>query len=440
MATVIEPIKVEERAAPWHPATRMAFRFCFLYMGLYIVLTQMLTSILFAATNDNGAWELDESHAAQAVMQWIGRHVFHLGHAMVAYETGSGDRQYDWVELAGIFFLAVVGTVVWSWLDRKRTAYPGLYKWFRLAVRFALGATLLTYGAAKIIPLQMPYPPLGRLLERYGDLSPMGVLWASIGAAPGYEIFAGAMELVAGILLFIPEMATLGAMIGLADGVQVFMLNMTYDVPVKLLAFHLIPFSLFLLAPDARRLLNVIVLNRRAEPAPERRLFRGHRACALAYAAQIVFGVYLLAGNLYGSVGSYSTYGPGRPKSALYGIWNVTSFTYDGQSLPPLLTDTRRWRRVVFDSPRFMVTYGMEDGEAHGYGVSINASARTMEVSTLGKSPQKTELAFTQPAPNQLTISGELAGHHIVAALELHKPFQLVSRGFHWVQDRPYNR
>jgi hypothetical protein len=31
---------------------------------------------------------------------------------------------------------------------------------------------------------------------------------------------------------------------------------MTYDIPVKLLSFHLMLFSLFLLAPEARRLFN----------------------------------------------------------------------------------------------------------------------------------------------------------------------------------------
>lgn len=439
MATIAAPAGAARRTATWHPATRVAFRFCFLYMGLYIVLTQMLTSILFAATNDNGAWEMDESHAAQVVIQWIAAHVFHIGHTLVAFETGSGDRAYDWVELAGILFLAIAGTVIWSVLDRKRPAYPTLYKWFRLAVRFALGATLLTYGAAKIIPLQMPYPGLARLLEPYGNFSPMGVLWASIGAAPGYQIFAGAMELVAGILLFIPQTATLGAMIGLADGVQVFLLNMTYDVPVKLLAFHLIPFSLFLLAPDARRLLNVIVLNRTAEPAPACPLFRGRRACALAYAAQILFGMYLLAGNLYGSVQEYSQFGPGRPKSALYGIWNVTSFTYDGQALPPLLTDGRRWRRVVFDSPRAMLVYGMDD-RLRGYPVTINPSAHGIEVT--GPAKSKTELTYTQPDPSHLTIAGALEGHRIAASFELfdRNKFTLVNRGFHWVQDHPYNR
>jgi hypothetical protein len=56
----------------------------------------------------------------------------------------------------------------------------------------------------------MAYPSLIRLLQPLGTLSPMGVLWASMGSAPAYEIFTGCAE-VAGGLLLIPRTATLGA-------------------------------------------------------------------------------------------------------------------------------------------------------------------------------------------------------------------------------------
>ena len=42
---------------------------------------------------------------------------------------------------------------------------------------------MVSYGMVKAIPLQMPSPSLTRLLEPYGNFSPMGVLWASVGAS-----------------------------------------------------------------------------------------------------------------------------------------------------------------------------------------------------------------------------------------------------------------
>jgi hypothetical protein len=51
---------------------------------------------------------------------------------------------------------------------------------------------------------------------------------------------------------------------------QVFMLNMSFDVPVKILSFHLLLMSLVLLAPQIRRLANVLVLERPSEPPASR--------------------------------------------------------------------------------------------------------------------------------------------------------------------------
>ncbi|MGH3184955.1 MAG: hypothetical protein ACRDOE_24040, partial [Streptosporangiaceae bacterium] len=328
----------------------------------------------------------------------------------------------------------------WSVLDRKRASYPALFRWSHLIGRFALGATLLTYGAVKVFPLQMPSTTLYRLLEPYGNFSPMGVLWASVGAVPAYEVFVGSLELLGGVLLFFPRTALLGALIGLADATEVFTLNMTYDVPVKLLSFNMILLALFILAPDIRRLLRCLVFNRVTEPAPDRRLFRSQRANRIALAVQAVFALYLIGGNLYGAAGAHAA-GAG-PKPPLYGIWQVSSFTEDGVAHPPLLTDTARWRRWIFDRyPGRMVLQDMSDA-ARGYAVAIDMKASTLALSRPAEKGWKASFNFSQPGPGQLQLDGSMDGHHVQASLQLldRNSFLLVTRGFHWVQDYPFNR
>jgi len=210
----------------------------------------------------------------------------------------------------------------------------------------------------------MPFPYLTRLLEPYGNFSPMGVLWASIGAAPAYEVFAGCAEMLGGILLIVPRTTTLGALVCLADMIQVFMLNMTYDVPVKLLSFHLILLSVFLLAPDVQRLANLFFLNRAAGPSTQPPLFARPRANRIALVVQVLIGVWLMAMNAYGSWIGWHLYGGGSPKSALYGIWNVEQLNIDGQTRSPLITDYGRWRRVIFDAPSRMAFQRMDDSLA----------------------------------------------------------------------------
>jgi len=210
----------------WAPATRIPFQFCVLYFGLYVVTTQMLNGMVVIPKW--GFPPLETLPPLRNVIEWTALHVFHVTHPLVI-RSGSGDKTANWVAAFCLLVVSALGTAVWSALDRNRAGYPSLERWFRLFLRFAVGTTMLSYGMAKAFPLQMPYPPLTRLLEPFGNFSPMGVLWYSVGASPGWERFAGSMELTAAVLLFIPRLSLLGAMVCFADAVQIFTLNMTYE-------------------------------------------------------------------------------------------------------------------------------------------------------------------------------------------------------------------
>ena len=82
----------------------------------------------------------------------------------------------------------------------------------------------------------------------------MGVLWSSIGASFPYEEFVGLVEVAGGVLLFVPRTQLAGALVAFGAMFEVFMLNMTYDVPVKLFSFHLVVMSVVLIAPYAKPL------------------------------------------------------------------------------------------------------------------------------------------------------------------------------------------
>ena len=269
----------------------------------------------------------------------------------------------------------------------------------------------------------------------------MGVLWSSIGASPGYQIFAGCAELLGGVLLIFPRTTMLGALVCLGDLIHVFVLNMTYDVPVKLLSFHLILLSLFLLAPDLKRLANFFFLNRTAAPSADPPLFAGRRANRIALAAQIVVGVWLLGMNAHSSRVAWYQYGGGRPLPPLYGIWEVEQQSIDGQLRAPLLTDSDHWRRVIFDFPTRVTLQRMDDSFAR-YGASIDAKSKTLVITDDQDQSWKANLTFERQAPDQMTLDGKMDGHtvHMRVKLKDRNQFLLITRGFHWIQDYPFNR
>ncbi len=439
MATpVLQPVK--STAAPrWNPVLRIAFRFCLVYFGLFALTTQIVTAMFPLPGVDPPdpatLWPIRQ------LVFWVAAHVFQARLPLVYTGSGSGDKVFDWVLTFCLLTVGATATAIWSVLDRKRDNYTTLSKWFRLALRFALAGQMLAYGMAKFIPLQMPYPPLTRLLEPFHDFSPMGVLWASIGSSPAYEIFAGSAELLGGILLIFPRTAMLGALVCLADMIQVFMLNMTYDVPVKILSFHLALFSLFLLAPELRRLAAFFFSNRAVGPSTQPPLFETRRANRLATRAQVAFGLWLLAMNVYGSWTVWPLYGGGGPKPPLYGIWNVDELSLDGHLRPPLLTDYGRWRRLVFDVNNVAAFQRIDDSFAR-YVASVDTTNRKITLTRGGDKNWKASFNFERPVHDRLIVDGKIDGYTVQMKLRLvdRSKFLLVSRGFHWVQDLPFNR
>lgn len=429
---------VEPKRQIWSPGTRVGFRFCFVYFTLYCLSNQIVTGLLpisiIEIPDPATKWPMRQ------IVTWVAIHVFHVKTELV-YFSGSGDKTFDWVLVFCLLVFSVFATIVWSLLDRKHEQYAALYKWFRLFIRFCLVGQMFGYGLAKAIPLQMPFPSLARLVEPYGNFSLMGVLWASIGASRAYEIFAGVAETLGGILLIFPRTMTLGALVCLLDMVQVFMLNMTYDVPVKLFSFHLILMSLLLLVPDFRRLADFFLLDRAADPPSHPSLFRTPRGNRIALAAQIVFGFLLLGMNAYGSWTARAQYGEAQEKSALYGIWNITDMTVDGQSRVPLLTDNGRWRRAIFELPTRMVFQRMDD-TLERYSCHVDVKGGSLELTKDEDKNWKASFVFQRPTPEQLILDGEMDSHKLHMQLQLfdRQKFLLVSRGFHWIQEYPFNR
>jgi len=135
-------------ATRWRLATRLAFRFSVAYIGLYVV-----------------------GFIPPTLVTWAAEHVFHATTPLSFAPTGSGDTTVAWVSAFIVLVAAVAVTALWSLLDRERKEYERLHSWFLLFVRFALGSTMVGYGAVKLIPVQMPAPALVRLLEPYGHFS-----------------------------------------------------------------------------------------------------------------------------------------------------------------------------------------------------------------------------------------------------------------------------
>ena len=417
----------------WGPGKLILFRFVFVYLVLYIFPFpfNMIPGLDAVSKYYDELWK--------PPVTWVGKHLFHV--TVTVATNGSGDTTFNYVQVFCYFTIAVFGAAIWTVLDRKRTSYRALYQALRFCVRYSLATTMITYGSYKVIKSQFPNPSLDRLIQPFGDASPMGLLWTFMGASESYNIFTGAGEVLGGLLLTTRRTTLLGALVSFGVLSHVTMLNFSYDVPVKLFSLHLLVMSLFLIAPDLGRITRLFLLNGAVEPIALEPLM-GRRwvdRTAVVVRTILVFGFLGMA--FYNADQGRKTYGGLSPRSPLYGIWTVEEFEVDGKVRPPLLTDNNRWRRVVFDHPK-MVTIQLMSDRRQRYMLDLDTGNKMMTLSK-GKEPAgKTPLTYEQPEPGAIALEGTLDGQKIRAKLRRndHTEFLLINRGFHWINEFPFNR
>ena len=438
----------------WNPVARLAFRFGVVYLTLFALATQLSGSVIsnlwFTYRGLGRLWPMRD------VTHWVGRTVFGIDAPLD--DVSGGETVFFWIQWSWVLAAAIVVTAVWALLargaeagsataarrrsddsildrrsaERAKTALP----WFRLAVRLALAASLLEYGMTKVIPTQFPAPPLTALVTPVGEMTLSALLWTTIGSAPAYQVITGCVEVLAGVLLILPWTATLGALLGLVSLLQVLLLNLTFDIGVKLVTMHLIALAGILLAPVARPLAAVMV---RVPRTDSFRLKPEATSNRVAIAAQVAFGVYLLCTLGYINWNFWQVGGGGQPKSILYGIWTVERLSVDDEVRPAELNDyDRRWRRVIFDEPDTLIIQRTDDSFAR-YGASFDRGRGVMTLTKGGGQTWTSRLAFDRSADDRLMLDGAMDGHRIEAHLRLVEPsaFPLLNSGFRWV--RPHD-
>src|SRR5262245_43369503 len=193
----------ESNGLGWHAATIVAFRFAVTFFGLYCLLSHLLV-YLFVLPGILPAQGLGTTWPFFDITSWIAIHTLGITEPLV-YTGNSRDTNFFWVQFFAVLVIAVAATVVWSAVDRRRTEYVALHKWFRLFIRFVLAAQMIYFGMVKVIPTQFPAPSLITLLAPAGNLSLQGMLWTSIGASAPYQIFTGIIEVLGGMLLIAPR-------------------------------------------------------------------------------------------------------------------------------------------------------------------------------------------------------------------------------------------
>lgn len=242
---------------PWNSFQKIAFRFAFIFFILFIVLLDW-------SANNAISYFYYEGGLAEfldAIIGWTGKHLFPISYTIISpYDGQHNDRAYIYLLYFILVLVAMMGTIIWSVLDRKRTNYETLFYWFTTIIRYYLAFTLFLFALEKFFKMQFPDLSLYTLTEPVGNMSPMSLAWAFFGYSYGYNIFMGLAETAALFLLFRRTM-TFGALLTMAALANVMAVNFNYDVHAKMYPTVLFVMTLTLILPHVNRLLQFFFTN-----------------------------------------------------------------------------------------------------------------------------------------------------------------------------------
>jgi uncharacterized membrane protein YphA (DoxX/SURF4 family) len=426
----------QDAAHHWPAAGRIGFRFLCAYLVL-LTFPGPFGYLPFGSTRAVSSWIFE---ATLALSRWTQLHLFGIAPVPFAF-TGSADTLYRYATYLNYLLIALLVAVVWTLVDRRRANYARLDHWLRAWVRLALATIILGYGFAKVLPTQFGQPSLQAYAQPLGEFSPMGLLWVFMGSSTAYSVFSGLVEVLGGLCLLIRRTATLGALILIAVMTNVTMLNFTYDVPVKIFSLQLLLMAAYIAAPDARRLLDVVVLNRATSPRPAAPLFARPWPRVAATAAVGLFVGYIVWSNVSGGLSSLTAARNAVAASPLYGIYDVEDIRRDDPAMTAATAHPGQWRRVIFDAGGRVTIRTVSDVVTR-FSAKVDAGKRSMTLTDRAVPGHTLVVGFEQPEDNGLVLRARIAGDPAVMRLRRfdEKQYLLLSRGFNWIQERAFNR
>ncbi len=423
-------------AAPWSFTQKLVFRFFLVLFLLYIFF------------NPNGVLPYSDYaydfyiQPFHTLMVWIGKDILHLSYPITVFTNGSGDTTYDYIVIFFIAVVSLIAAITWSLIDKKTKTYNKLFYWLCVIVRYYVAITMVSYGFVKVFKLQFPFFSPDRLLEPYGNSSPMGLAWNFLGFSKGYNYVMGFAELSSGVLLLFRRTTTLGAIVTLVVAGNIMAINYCFDVPVKLLSTALVVMALFLLAKDIYRVVNFFFLNKPTNAANiTAPVFRKRWQNIAIIILKYGLILYIVIINILQSLGALIKYGDESPKPPLYGIYNIEYFIRNNDTIAPLATDTTRWKKLIVSYPEYSFVQFMNDS-TKGFAFKPDIIKKRIEMFSYNDTTKKSNLVYSFPQKNILLLTGKLDSNSVVIKMKKYdlKNFRLINRGFHWVNEYPYNR
>lgn len=373
------------------------------------------------------------------LIQWVGDNVLQLPYPITVLPNGSGDTTYNYVQIFIIGSISIIGAIFWSVFDYKRASYKQLYKWFYYFVAVYLGAVMIAYGVVKIIKLQFPSPSFSLLLQPIGELSPMGLAWAFLGHSSAYNMFMGIAEVSGGLFLLWRRTQFVGSIIASLVMINVLMMNFCYDIPVKLFSSELLLFALFIFGKDGYRLIrDLFAVDKgigKLYHVDEKKKWKVNIVRALI----ILLPLIIIAENFI-SVITMAAEQREEPAPHFYGVYDVKSYINLSDSAQTKKYENE-WSQIIVD--KFdMTRVRFNNGQDIWYRQVIDTNEKSFRLMKVDSDKYEYKFNYISFSRDSILLFGTVREDSVAVTLISSdtSSLRLINRGFHWINEYPYNR
>ncbi len=427
MLLLFENNRWMEQKDTWTRWQRQLFRFVFVGVGLVLATFPIPRPYL----PDLGKLLLPLTTAlAKAVAVMVGVQQPYL-------DEIASDSKLMYVHLVLMLVLAVLGSSIWGWRDRRVVAYPKLQYVLLTGMRYFLAAAMLSYGFAKVFKTQFYLPEPNTLFTPLGEVPRDLLFWSTMGASHSYSVFTGLAEVLVGLLLLFRGSRLVGSLLGIALMVNVVALNLSYDISVKAYSTLLLLLAVLIAAPNLGRLWALIC----GRAVPASRLWAPTFTLRWQRLAFVASKTFVVCALLFDAVGTNFEQGNFNddlaPRPAYHGAYQVTEFIANGDTSALDLRFAQRWRRVFVHRQGYLIVQYMDD-HMRDYALEIDEQQGRLRLLVDVAQLEWNDLQFRAVGHHLAALSGVVEGDTLSMKLQAldWRALPLLRGEFNWTSDQ----
>lgn len=295
---------------------------------------------------------------------------------------------------------------------------------FKLLSVYYIAAVFIKYGFDKVFKRQFYLPEPNILYSHFGSLTKDTLFWSTMGTSHIYSVVTGIIEVIAGLLILFNRTRVAGFFLALIIAANILLINIGFDISVKLFTLFLLMVVFFNLYPFLKTTYAFFIQHKTVQLSTPYTIpiNKWVHTCLCANIIGLILVPYISAGNLNDDKAA-------RP--FLHGAYQVEHFAINNDSLSKCDFPYKRF----FIHRNSYIIFQKEDDTMVDYFFEINEGAKQMEIRDYENNKISVTYNYDEKTDVlQLTFANK--SNWVIQSKALHwKALPAVQDGIHYTID-----